>query len=1194
MPSSSNDSSSTAVRVAVRVRPMLALEHGNQECLNVNTSSNQINIGKNSFTYDYALNQDTTQVSMYDKVVTPMLNGVADGYNVTLLAYGQTGSGKTYTMGTTTDSLSDITGNTQGIMPRAVDDLFKMLQQKNKEDGTMFNVTCSLLEIYNESLHDLMVSSVEILGNHSKGKTSLGIREQKDGSVIVPGLREIPVNTVQDVLVCIRDGSINRATSSTNMNATSSRSHMIVTLTIEHSKSSSSSSNANDEVGITNLTSKLTLVDLAGSERLKRTGATGARAKEGININKGLLALGNVINALADDQRSVRAAHVPYRDSKLTRLLQDALGGNSRTLFIACVSPSESNFEETLNTLRYANRARNIRNKAVLNCSPQERMMMMLNFQVNMLANELVRHKFYEGKEGSLDDVLKLEHVQKFIEDIKMKAANEANMPNQAFSHVMTSNSNNNNNSNSRRTNSINNNNVMSKHLMLPPSAPSTSNNAFPILPPTTTKTFTQLQLQQSDDQLNKNVNIKMMMNEEMVFLDHELELARAEMSHDEENEKSVREISDMESQLITKQNMLIRIKETISDYHELQQRFVWLQNEVTQTEGEKQHLINQLAIAEKEATSKVSDGKFDKSAATAKVVSMKKKLDVMNSKLRTLKDEQRTNKDALSRAKSEKTRADKLEKSINELKQAKARAIKQQTKREKMHREYQKKKTAEINSLKNNVKKEKRVADKSQRKEQQHALSLQRKNKVLERLKRELKQTKRRMLNMIKQNTKRRRQIGRKRNMRNRNMRNYGKYEMNQTNQVNTIRESAVNSENNTQDTKKKTTKSVVDADLEARQHILALHVEYHVRKVELEEQLQIELQRREQLLQEMAIMEVNSTEENNSEEDEEKSTLQLHIDTISGRIEELETELTIVNAKCDLSSDGQTNDVNKMETDSDNNNATPRMDNTDTVLEGMTKTQYQQMVKHILHENIEVKQSERTREAILEKTKKMLDEELFKRKAAEEEKTRLKQEIKRRTAAYAKELNKIKEKFNLNGLQVKKVLDSAAKQAKDGTSNMKHLTASSKKRARSDNHESRLLKRTKNTFGNNNSNNIIKNNDTSNENDQENNQSNDNSNNNEMMEVEDTKNLKCHPEASNKDKERFRKAMLKQKKIKAEQQQKMKEKLESEELKRKGMTRQLLKKQQNHNHSSSNNNYGKEEDISRDRANSLPDMVF
>ena len=130
-------------------------------------------------------------------------------------------------------------------------------------------------EIYNETLHDLMVSSVEVLGNHSKGKASLGIREQKDGSVIVPGLREIPVNTVEDVLVCIRDGSINRATSSTNMNATSSRSHMIVTLTIEHTRPSDGT---NNDMGITNLTSKLTLVDLAGSERLKRTGATGAKS----------------------------------------------------------------------------------------------------------------------------------------------------------------------------------------------------------------------------------------------------------------------------------------------------------------------------------------------------------------------------------------------------------------------------------------------------------------------------------------------------------------------------------------------------------------------------------------------------------------------------------------------------------------------------------------------------------------------------------------------------------------------------------------------------------------------------------------------------------------------------------------------------------------------------------------------------
>ena len=603
-----NNDSSSAVRVAVRVRPMLALEHGNSECLQVHSSSNQIQIGKKSFTYDFAMDQETNQSEMYNKVVTPMLDGVADGYNVTLLAYGQTGSGKTYTMGTTTDSLSDVTGNSQGIMPRAVDDLFKMLREKSSKEGSTFSVTCSLLEIYNETLHDLMVSSVEVLGNHSKGKASLGIREQKDGSVIVPGLREIPVNTVEDVLICIRDGSINRATSSTNMNATSSRSHMIVTLTIEHTRPSDGT---NNDMGITNLTSKLTLVDLAGSERLKRTGATGARAKEGININKGLLALGNVINALADDQRSARASHVPYRDSKLTRLLQDALGGNSRTLFIACVSPSESNFEETLNTLRYANRARNIRNKAVLNCSPQEQMMMMLHLQVDMLSKELVRHKFNEGKEGPLDDLLKMDHVQNYIEEIKIKATNGASVCIRApppFNYRKTAAAN------------FKTDNFAAPFQSTVPSAPSTT--AIPFVPPKQ-NSFTELPVQPNKYQ--KDSTMSVMMNEEMVFLDHELELARAEMTHDEENEKSVREISDMESQLVTKENMLIRIKETISNYHELQQRYVWLQNEVSQTEGEKQHLMTQLAIAEKEAATKVSDGVSDKSLANAKVVSMKK-----------------------------------------------------------------------------------------------------------------------------------------------------------------------------------------------------------------------------------------------------------------------------------------------------------------------------------------------------------------------------------------------------------------------------------------------------------------------------------------------------------------------------------------------------------------------------------------
>lgn len=193
---------------------------------------------------------------------------------------------------------------------------------------------------------------------------------------------------------CLQQGALARTTASTQMNAQSSRSHAIFTILIKRQRRITSEESGLPEDDLETLTAKFHFVDLAGSERLKRTGATGERAKEGISINSGLLSLGNVISALGDISK--KATHIPYRDSKLTRLLQDSLGGNSQTLMIACVSPSDRDFMETLNTLKYANRARNITNKIVVNQDQSSRTISLLRREIAALQLELIEYK--QGK----------------------------------------------------------------------------------------------------------------------------------------------------------------------------------------------------------------------------------------------------------------------------------------------------------------------------------------------------------------------------------------------------------------------------------------------------------------------------------------------------------------------------------------------------------------------------------------------------------------------------------------------------------------------------------------------------------------------------------------------------------------------------------------------------------------------------
>uniref|UniRef100_A0A182TAG0 Kinesin-like protein n=1 Tax=Anopheles maculatus TaxID=74869 RepID=A0A182TAG0_9DIPT len=243
------------------------------------------------------------------------------------------------------------------------------------------------MELYNEEIIDL-------LDPYNKGARVFKIFEDAAGGISVAGATIKPLAGPQEALNCLQQGALARTTASTQMNEQSSRSHALFTILIRRQRVMTAEQCGNADGDTETLTSKFHFVDLAGSERLKRTGATGERAREGISINCGLLALGNVISALGDKTKKV--SHVPYRDSKLTRLLQDSLGGNSQTIMIACVSPSDRDFMETLNTLKYANRARNIKNKVQINQDQSSRTISLLRREIANLQLEILEYK--QGK----------------------------------------------------------------------------------------------------------------------------------------------------------------------------------------------------------------------------------------------------------------------------------------------------------------------------------------------------------------------------------------------------------------------------------------------------------------------------------------------------------------------------------------------------------------------------------------------------------------------------------------------------------------------------------------------------------------------------------------------------------------------------------------------------------------------------
>ena len=361
--------SAEAVKVIVRCRPMNGREKdlNCSQVIGMDSSIGQVVLkrpgneqtAKKTFTFDGAYDTTSTTQQIYEEIAFPLVEGVIEGYNGTIFAYGQTGCGKSYTMSGVVEPTTQ-----RGVIPRAFEHIFDSI---GVADETKFLVRGSYLEIYNEEIRDL-------LGKNPKAK--LDLKEHPEKGVYAQGLTQVPVASVREIERAMDHGANFRTVGATLMNIDSSRSHSIFTITLE-----TCTSGANPDGSDRIRAGKLNLVDLAGSERQAKTGAVGQRLKEATKINLSLSALGNVISALVDG----KAKHIPYRDSKLTRLLQDSLGGNTKTLMVACISPADNNYEETLSTLRYANRAKNIKNKPKINEDPKDALLRQYQEEIQQL-----------------------------------------------------------------------------------------------------------------------------------------------------------------------------------------------------------------------------------------------------------------------------------------------------------------------------------------------------------------------------------------------------------------------------------------------------------------------------------------------------------------------------------------------------------------------------------------------------------------------------------------------------------------------------------------------------------------------------------------------------------------------------------------------------------------------------------------
>jgi len=348
----------SSVRVFARFRPTRS-NHTELTSCDIDQTLHQIRLGdRNRFRFDGVLTSTSTQIGTFETIGSQAVVEVLKGFNATILAYGQTGSGKTHTMlgagfgegAAATQAAWDVSGDIAGMMPRCIQKIFNASSEDERNTAT--TIECSMLEIYNEEVRDLLLLPAAKKLASKKNRGYLKLRETPERGVWIEGLTKTKCNDASDVLGLIQLGSSARSTASTNMNAMSSRSHVVVTIVVTQKRMDGSTVRA-----------KLHLVDLAGSERVGKTSAKGSTLREAQSINQSLSALGNCMRALTQGN----AKHIPFRDSKLTHLLRDSLGGNSKTTMVICLASDDENKDETMSTLRFGQRAKRIQCAASMN-----------------------------------------------------------------------------------------------------------------------------------------------------------------------------------------------------------------------------------------------------------------------------------------------------------------------------------------------------------------------------------------------------------------------------------------------------------------------------------------------------------------------------------------------------------------------------------------------------------------------------------------------------------------------------------------------------------------------------------------------------------------------------------------------------------------------------------------------------------
>ena len=570
-----------------------------------------------------------------------------------------------------------------GLIPRFISDFFQRMEAKkqasekdpksygsNSRDSHAsgetsplvlldYKMKASFLEVYGEDVYDLLDSQ----------RKSLPLREDSAGGVVVAGLTDKNISSPNEALDVLHEGANNRTTAATLMNLTSSRSHAVFTIHLTQTTLSQ------EQINVV-ATSKFTFVDLAGSERMKKTGAEGERAREGIKINEGLLALGNVINALADEDRlsKEKSIHVPYRQSKLTRLLQDALGGNSQTFFLACVSPSDSNVGETLSTLRYAHRARNIRNAPTKNLDATASELQRLSMLTQVLQTELIKARFQDEHDkatgehtvtGVVDEGLsKRTDVVAYL-DLIYRTAHELSGVDMPPSFDL--------------------------RLTAPASHPSWSSAVFPIRSTaltgplaTTEETPKKSSLERIDESFHIDVNP----DEDIAILDRLLELQHHEHEFERATKQGGEEIRTMNGELRKEQTLLLQLRENLKAYHSLKQKYEELLNEVQQLEAEKDGLAKQLEKASADPT-------------VGNSVAIKKQLEKVELSLTRARRETLTHRQKYKAAEDQARRCQVLERKISTLKQAKSSLLKKQKETTARYKEFTDAKTKELLVLK-------------------------------------------------------------------------------------------------------------------------------------------------------------------------------------------------------------------------------------------------------------------------------------------------------------------------------------------------------------------------------------------------------------------------------------------------------------------------------------------------------------